>query len=93
MFVRERPGGTGVTFDHEVARLVEQAGVPVIVAGGLTAENVADCVAETASFGVDVCTGVEESKGRKDAGSVRKFLREARDAQRALSEASAEVGP
>lgn len=79
------PGGTGVTFDHEVARLVGEAGVPVIVAGGLTADNVAACVTDTSSFGVDVSSGVEKSKGLKDITLVQRFLQEARRAQHDLS--------
>ena len=77
-------GGTGTTFDHEVARLVEEAGVPIIVAGGLRADNVAACVSETGGFGVDVSSGVERLKGKKDAGEVVRFTREARKAQEAL---------
>ena len=78
-------GGTGATFDHEVAKLVGEAGVPVIVAGGLTADNVEICIVCTSSFGVDVSSGVEQSKGVKNLGEVKKFMREARLAQKDLA--------
>lgn len=78
-------GGTGATFDHEVARLVGEAGVPVIVAGGLTADNVEVCIVCTSSFGVDVSSGVEQAKGVKHLGEVKRFMREARLAQKDLA--------
>lgn len=78
-------GGTGATFDHEVARLVGEAGVPVIVAGGLTADNVEVCVVCTSSFGVDVSSGVEQAKGVKHVGELKRFMREARLAQKDLA--------
>eukprot|EP00904_Undaria_pinnatifida_P012423 jgi/Undpi1/8310/HiC_scaffold_25.g10779.m1 len=83
--VKGLQGGTGATFDHEVAKLVGEAGVPVIVAGGLTADNVEICIVCTSSFGVDVSSGVEQSKGVKNLGEVKKFMREARLAQKDLA--------
>lgn len=72
-------GGTGATFDHEVAKLVGDAGIPVIVAGGLSADNVGQAVIDTQGFGVDASSGVEASKGVKDHELVKKFLTQARD--------------
>lgn len=78
-------GGTGATFDHEVAKLVGEAGVPVIVAGGLSADNVEICIMSTSSYGVDVSSGVERSKGIKDPVQLERFVREARLAQKDLN--------
>ncbi|CBN76040.1 Bifunctional Indole-3-Glycerol Phosphate Synthase/Phosphoribosylanthranilate Isomerase (C-terminal) [Ectocarpus siliculosus] len=78
-------GGTGLPFDHEVAKLVGEAGVPVIVAGGLDPDNVEVCVIFTESFGVDVSSGVEEAKGVKNPGEVKRFMEQARLAHKDLT--------
>eukprot|EP00752_Nemacystus_decipiens_P006212 g5604.t1 len=85
-------GGTGMTFDHEVAKLVGQAGVPVIVAGGLNSGNVELCVILAESFGVDVSSGVERSKGVKDVDEVHEFMEQARLAHKDLAAKDWEVG-
>ncbi|CAM9625132.1 unnamed protein product [Pylaiella littoralis] len=77
-------GGTGLPFDHDVAKRVGEAGVPVIVAGGLNPNNVEICVIYTEGFGVDVSSGVEESKGIKNPGEVRRFMEQARLAHKDL---------
>lgn len=71
-------------FDHDVAKRVGEAGVPVIVAGGLNPNNVEICVIYTEGFGVDVSSGVEESKGIKNPGEVRRFMEQARLAHKDL---------
>ena len=66
-------GGTGRTFDWEAARLVPDW-APLILAGGLTAENVGAAVAALHPFAVDVSSGVEVSPGIKDHDRIRLFV-------------------
>ncbi len=74
-------GATGKTHDWAVSRqLVETAGRPVILAGGLTPANVAAAIHAVGPAGVDVHTGVEGADGRKNAGLVRQFVNRARAA-------------
>ena len=61
-------------------RLVELADRPVILAGGLTPENVKRAVLEVRPAGVDTHTGVEDASGRKSREKVEKFLSEADEA-------------
>jgi phosphoribosylanthranilate isomerase len=73
-----RPG-SGQVFDWSLADGVPLTG-KVILAGGLTPENVADGIKAVRPWGVDVATGVEASPGRKDPVKLRKFIQAARAA-------------
>jgi phosphoribosylanthranilate isomerase len=75
-------GGTGVRFDWAEARgaLFGGEGKKLIVAGGLTPENVAEAIGVLQPHGVDVASGVEAAPGRKDAAKVRAFVERARAA-------------
>lgn len=74
-------GATGKTHDWRVSRrLVELSDRPVILAGGLTPENVKRAILEVRPAGVDSHTGVEDSTGRKSPEKVQKFLAEAYEA-------------
>ena len=67
--------GTGLEFDADYAGWVtEQSAVPVILAGGLTPENVRDAIDALRPYGVDVASGVESRPGVKDPRRVRAFL-------------------
>ena len=67
-------GGTGRTHDWRVSRrVVEASPVPVFLAGGLRAENVAEAVAAVRPFGLDVCSGVRAG-GRLDAEKLKRFF-------------------
>jgi phosphoribosylanthranilate isomerase len=66
------PGGTGETFSWELAR-AHRGSVPMILSGGLTADNVAEAIATARPYAVDVASGVELSPGRKDPAQLRAF--------------------
>lgn len=71
-------GGTGDAHDWDRTReLVETLSSPIVLAGGLTADNVADAVETVRPFAVDVASGVESRPGRKDPDAVRSFVRRA----------------
>jgi len=74
-----RPGGLGRPFDW---RLIRGAipGVPVMLSGGLNAENIEEALRITLLPAVDVSSGVENAPGRKDTGKIREFIRIAREA-------------
>jgi phosphoribosylanthranilate isomerase len=72
-------GGTGRTAPWELLASF-RPGVPLILAGGLTPENVAEAVRVVRPYGVDVASGVEGSPGRKDPEKVRRFIENAREA-------------
>ena len=72
------PGGTGETFDW--GRVPHTADVPLILAGGLNPDNVAEAVRQTGVYGVDVSGGVESSPGVKDATAMRLFVQRAKQA-------------
>jgi phosphoribosylanthranilate isomerase len=78
-------GGTGVAFDWARARAT-LASAPrslrLIVAGGLTPENVSGAISQLEPWGVDVSSGVEASSGRKDPARLARFIENARAAAR-----------
>jgi len=77
----DRPGGSGRPFDWSlVAGLRERVGF-LVLAGGLTPDNVAEAVRAVRPDAVDVSSGVESAPGRKDPGKLRAFVAAVRSAQ------------
>jgi phosphoribosylanthranilate isomerase len=72
-YVSGTPGGTGTTFDWTL--IPQDLPKPVILAGGLDAENVSEAINQTHPYAVDVSGGVERQKGIKDAGKIAAFMR------------------
>jgi phosphoribosylanthranilate isomerase len=75
-------GGTGQTIDwHRLVNYEESIGrVPLILAGGLKPENVAEAIRIVRPHAVDVASGVESSPGKKDHAKIRDFVAAAREA-------------
>jgi len=71
--VRGKYGGTGKTFPWHLARAARSHG-PVIIAGGLNPQNVAQAIQQAQPYGVDVSSGVERALGRKDRRLTAKFI-------------------
>src|SRR5258705_543689 len=80
-------GGTGETFDWDVARLTS-AYARVILAGGLTPSNIQEAIAAARPYAVDVNSGVESAPGKKDRALLTAFMSRVREAAH-LTEAGA----
>ena len=75
-------GGTGKTHDWNISRrVVESVSVPVILAGGLTPDNIAEAIAKVHPYAVDVSSGVTNPDGSKDSGKARLFIERIRQTQ------------
>lgn len=70
-------GGSGVTADWDAAAELAKK-YPLLLAGGLTPENVAEAVSRVKPWGVDVASGVESAPGEKDAGKLVEFVKAVR---------------
>lgn len=85
----KQPGGTGKTFDWPkavpVVEELQQSGLKVVVAGGLSPDNVEEAISILHPWGVDVVSGVEAAPGKKDPEKVRAFVKAVRDNDRKAS--------
>ncbi|MGQ9790360.1 MAG: phosphoribosylanthranilate isomerase [Armatimonadota bacterium] len=71
----QKMGGTGEIANWRLARLLrEEATKPIILAGGLTSENVCEAIAQVQPFAVDVSSGVESAPGKKDHFKMKEFI-------------------
>jgi phosphoribosylanthranilate isomerase len=83
-----KPGGTGESFDWassiKTLSTIKTLG-NLVVAGGLTPENVSEAISILHPWGVDVSSGVEAKPGKKDPDKVRAFVKAVREADKANS--------
>jgi phosphoribosylanthranilate isomerase len=79
-YVPGAAGGTGARFDWNLAIQARELGHPLILAGGLKPENIAEAIRQVRPFAVDVSSGVESAPGRKDPDKVRRLIDAARAA-------------
>ena len=77
-YTPDKSGGTGETFNWDLALEAQDWGRPIFLAGGLTPENVAEAVRRARPYAVDVSSGVEAVPGRKDHAKVRAFIQAAK---------------
>ena len=78
--VQDALGGTGETFNWDLAVRAQELCRPIFLAGGLTVDNVAEAVAKVQPFAVDVSSGVESEPGKKDPAKMRAFVSAAKGA-------------
>jgi phosphoribosylanthranilate isomerase len=78
--IEGKMGGTGQTFDWDLAIEARSLGMPIILAGGLNPENVEEAVRKVRPYAVDVSSGVEALPGRKDHQKMKEFIRNAKRA-------------
>jgi len=77
-FDRRLHGGTGRTIDWSLARATRELVPRLILAGGLSAENIAAAIEKVQPYGVDACSALESSPGKKDHKHLRSFVEAAR---------------
>ena len=77
-YVQGVPGGTGERFNWDLAVEAKRLDRPILLAGGLTPENVGEAVGQVTPYGLDVSSGVEAAPGRKDAAKVAAFIASAK---------------
>ncbi|MBN1823722.1 MAG: phosphoribosylanthranilate isomerase [Endomicrobiales bacterium] len=77
-YVEGEPGGTGQTFNWDLALKVKDLNKQIFLAGGLNPDNVKEAIEKVMPFAVDVASGVERLPRRKDFDKMNKFIRTAR---------------
>ena len=73
-YVEDKAGGTGKTFDWQLALTIKQSGIPVILSGGLGPANIEEAIRVVGPYAVDVNSGVEERPGKKSHTLMRELM-------------------
>jgi len=79
-YSKEKAGGTGKTFDWELAIRIKKQGSPVILSGGLTPANIVAAIHTVRPYAVDVNSGLEERPGKKSPTLIRDLMENVRQA-------------
>lgn len=73
-YIKGTPGGTGKTFNWDIAKKVISLGYKVFLAGGITPDNVLKAVKEVSPYAIDIASGIELYPGKKDPEKIKKFF-------------------
>jgi phosphoribosylanthranilate isomerase len=79
-YAKDKVGGTGKTFDWQLAVKIKKTGLPVILSGGLGPSNIEEAIRVVRPYAVDVNSGVEERPGKKSYGLMRQLMDKIRKA-------------
>jgi phosphoribosylanthranilate isomerase len=79
-YAKDKVGGTGKTFDWQLAVKIKETGLPVILSGGLGPSNIEEAIRVVRPYAVDVNSGVEERPGKKSYGLMRQLMDKIRKA-------------
>jgi len=82
-----RYGGTGNTFDWQIALKIKKFGVPIVLSGGLDPDNVKEAIERVRPYAVDVGSGVEVEEGKKDTEKLEDFVRKVRETDESFANA------
>ena len=78
-YAEDKVGGTGATFDWQLAIKIKEAGVPVILSGGLGPSNITEAIKTVKPYAVDVNSGVEERPGKKSYRKMEELIQKIRN--------------
>lgn len=81
-YMKDKPGGTGKTFDWNLAVKIKALGIPIILSGGLGPSNIEDAIKTVRPYAVDVNSGVEESPGKKNPMLIKELFEKIMRAER-----------
>ena len=72
-------GGTGESFDWDIAKKASAYGMPIILAGGINPDNISEAYSEIQPYALDICSGIEKYKGVKDHNKLRELFSAIKD--------------
>lgn len=73
-YSKKAAGGTGKTFNWDIAVKMKDLGVPIILAGGLTPSNIQEAIQKVNPYGLDIASGIEEKPGKKDHSLIKELF-------------------